>query len=278
MLPALQTNDLVVAYRQADYQIGDVVIYQKLGGFVVHRIVEETEPGEFVTRGINNSNADSWGVASADIQGRLLLVIPQFGALFVLLSTNPLFAGFAGVLVAAFVLFPTRSAKPSPRLQELLKHSAHETRHIKPLAAMQMSLLWILVIASVTASVLEIIYNLPLYPQLALSLVAVLVAFALLVGFWEFKADGRGLPEPMKSIAVLGPVLHRVPPEASVSGTELETVEVTSAFKLRNIKERTRLPVLHQIDVATSTHKFFVVTESKVFQYSVVANQSQSRV
>ena len=194
---------------------------------------------------------------------------PKLGGFFVLLGTNPLFAGAAGVLVAVGVLLPSRKPKYSERLKHLLIHSAQEQRRIKPSAALAITLLWVLVIASIAATVLQLIQGLPLFPRVSWSLVAMITAFAILIGFWEFNGDGRGQPEPKKSMAILGPRLHRVPPEVEIAGVNDTVIRMKSASQLRNVKEHGNLPVFHQIDVATRTHKFWIITDAAVYTWQV---------
>jgi signal peptidase I len=275
MQPSLQTDDLVVAYEMPSYRIGDVIVYDKFGGSIVHEIVGAPNIGVFRTEGIHNNHLDSWNVRTSDIRGKVLFVIPKLGGFFVLLGTNPLFAGAAGVLVAAGVLLPSRKPKYSERLKNLLIHSAQEQRRIKPSAALVITLLWVLVIASIAATVLQLIQGLPLFPRVSWSLVAMSTAFAILIGFWEFNGDGRNLKEPSRSIAVLGPVLRRIPGDVQVETSNVQVVELPSAYKLRDVKEHLNLPVLHQIQLKPVVHSFYVVTDELIYVWRVALdNQS----
>jgi hypothetical protein len=273
MQPALFSNDLVVAYRQPEYFIGDVVIYSQFGGSVIHKIIKRTSPTTFITRGINNGYQDSWTVHEHDIRGKMLFVIPQLGGFFVLVSTNPLFAGFAGVFAASLVMLPPRKAKLSQRLLTILNHSSTESRRIKPWMSVTMTLLWVLVVSSLTATALQLLRQVDFYPQIALSLGALVVSFVVLIGFWEFNGDGRGLPEPQRSIAMLGPRLHRIAPDVVVTPAEMPLVELDSAARMRGVKEHGHLPVLHQIDAATATHSFYLLTDEVAYVWRVVAKK-----
>jgi signal peptidase len=276
MQPLLHSGDLVVAYRMPEYRIGDLIVYDKFGGSIVHEIIAESTPGVFRTEGIHNQHHDSWNVRFADVRGKVLFIVPQLGGFFVLLGTSPLFAGVAGVLMAALILLPARRPKYSELLKRLLEHSAGEHRRIKRGAALVMTLLWVLVVASIAATVLQLLQGIALYPRVATSLLALVVAFAVLIAFWEFNADGRNLAEPSKSIAILGPVLRRIPPEIDVEEHGVELIAVKSAFKLRDAKEHFNLPVLHQIHTEPVSHSFYVVTENVIYVWRVSEVKDQS--
>lgn len=289
MQPALQDGDLVIAYRQSDYALGDTVIYDKLGGIVIHEIYAEVSDAakpvgsstapEFKTRGINNKYADSWRVYASDIRGRMVLVVPKAGAALVALTSNPLFASIAATGLAAFVLLPKPRPKLSQELRAVLAHSATERRRIKRPLATQFTWLVVFTFATTLSSALLLVKQVPLWPQVALSLMALVVATALLVWFWTYHATGRDLAEPQRSMAVLGPRLHRIAPDIT-----LDAVPVASADELANIRARTGLPVLHQIvdivrDVQNATvqatHRFFVMTEEQTYVWSVTVLQAK---
>ena len=289
MQPALQDGDLVIAYRQSEYELGDTVIYDKLGGIVIHEIYAEVSDAakpvgsstapEFKTRGINNKYADSWRVYASDIRGRMVLVVPKAGAALVALTSNPLFASVAATGLAAFVLLPKPRPKLSQELLAVLAHSATERRRIKRPVAIEFTWLAVLTVATTLSSALLLVKQVPLWPQVGLSLLALIVATALLVWFWTYHATGRDLAEPQRSMAVLGPRLHRIAPDIT-----LDAVPVASADELANIRARTGLPVLHQIvDVVReepnatvqATHRFFVMTEKQTYVWSVTVLQAE---
>ncbi len=283
MQPTLNDGDLVLAYRQPSYAIGDTVIFDKLGGIVIHEIYAEVAPAAgpvnavdgpiFKTRGINNQNPDSWRVHPSDIRGKWVFTLAGAGKLVIAFVSNPLLAGSVATALAAFVLLPRPRRRPSARLAELLAHSATERRRIKQSLAIEFTWLAIMALATFLASALLLVRHVPLWPQLGLSLVALLVAVGLLAWFWLYFGSGANLPEPNRSIAMLGPVLYRI--DASIT---VDARPVASAKELSSIRDRTGLPVLHQIvnlrndenaGMISATHKFFVVTAKEAFSWSV---------
>lgn len=88
MEPTYETGDLVVTWRQSEYQPGDIVSYTVpedqagAGGHVIHRIETATEvDGELVytTIGDNNPAADQWSLTADDVTGTAILHVPGLG-------------------------------------------------------------------------------------------------------------------------------------------------------------------------------------------------------
>lgn len=86
MEPAFSAGDMLIFREQAGYSVGEVVIFRHGGSFVTHRIVGEDEAG-FITQGDANNAADSQPLAEADIEGRLLYIIPGVGGALSFLRT-----------------------------------------------------------------------------------------------------------------------------------------------------------------------------------------------
>jgi signal peptidase I len=83
MEPTYRNGDLVVAYEQDVYEVGDVIVYDAVveGQFnVIHRIVERGEGG-FVTQGDNRDEVDGWLARDDEIFGAARVNIPNGGAL-----------------------------------------------------------------------------------------------------------------------------------------------------------------------------------------------------
>ncbi|GAB2623374.1 signal peptidase I [Pseudactinotalea suaedae] len=89
MEPTYYTGDLVVTWRQAGYEPGDVVSYTVpddqpgAGGHVIHRVAtaDRLDSGEMVytTVGDNNPAADQWTLTADDIAGAAVLHVPGLG-------------------------------------------------------------------------------------------------------------------------------------------------------------------------------------------------------
>ena len=275
MEPEYHSGDLLVAYRQPSYDVGQTIIYNIYGGIVVHNIITKTAgmDGEtYISQGINNANADSWVIKQGNVRGLVFLLLPGVGGVITALVDSPLLVGLVATSVAAIVVFPRRRVKLSKPLLELLKHSATETRKISSKVFLGMLWLGMLVLATLFATTLGLMRQLPIWPQVYFSLGALLIASTGFAVAWWYFADGRGLLEPRKSMAILGPRLHRIPPSVPLYGTP-----TTSAFWLREMKERTGLPVLHQIienrndtdHTDAVLHKFFIVTDGDTYEWSV---------
>lgn len=90
MEPTYVTGDLVVTWRSAGYEIGDIVSYTVPagqpgeGGHVIHRVSDVTMiDGEpvYTTLGDNNPAADQWQLTTGDITGAAVIHVPGAGAL-----------------------------------------------------------------------------------------------------------------------------------------------------------------------------------------------------
>jgi len=109
MEPTLQPGALVIAMRQDEYQVGDVVAYRipvgdpAAGLLVIHRIVGGSAESGFVMRGDNAAGSDVWRPTPADILGRSQAVIP--GAMPALLfARSPIVAASVAAALAVYLV------------------------------------------------------------------------------------------------------------------------------------------------------------------------------
>lgn len=109
MEPAVSTGDLIVIHRQEHYETGDIITFSDEGAYTTHRIVS-AEDGEFYTKGDANSIADGYPVASSEIIGRVILVIPFAGRVILFLRTP---GGITCILLVglAAVFLPGRNRR-----------------------------------------------------------------------------------------------------------------------------------------------------------------------
>ena len=70
MEPALRVDDLIFVHREPDYDVGDVVVYRRMGVSVVHRIVSESDLS-VITKGDANNAADD-PISPSDIKGEVV--------------------------------------------------------------------------------------------------------------------------------------------------------------------------------------------------------------
>lgn len=99
MEPTLQPDDLLIIkdLEDAEYQVGDIVVYQEEKHLVVHRIIEISEES-VITQGDANNIADA-PVSFEQIKGVVVKKIPGVGKV-VSLVQSPI-----GILIFAGCLF-----------------------------------------------------------------------------------------------------------------------------------------------------------------------------
>ncbi|MBI4044174.1 MAG: signal peptidase I [Candidatus Diapherotrites archaeon] len=85
MEPALSKGDLVVLSANSAIQENDVIVFEKNGETIIHRVVE-TNPTGFRTKGDKNPYTDSYTVRPRDIIGKMVLVLPKAGSLNLFLA------------------------------------------------------------------------------------------------------------------------------------------------------------------------------------------------
>ncbi len=109
MEPSIYAGDMVIIKSQSEYSVGDVVTYTVNGGqaSVTHQIIESYVEGGvryFITKGTNNNAEDPNPVASSQVVGKVVLVIPDLGIFLEWLKTPSgitLIFLFACIIVAA---------------------------------------------------------------------------------------------------------------------------------------------------------------------------------
>lgn len=109
MEPTIAVNDLVVIHKQAEYAEGDIVTYRTETLPVTHRILTRTvgEDGtvHLVTAGDYTQSPDKQELTEADVVGRVIAILPQFGAIQAFLQ-RPLGFVLITVLLAVLILLP----------------------------------------------------------------------------------------------------------------------------------------------------------------------------
>jgi signal peptidase len=133
MEPTLDPGSLVIAFRQDEYEVGELVVYRVPAGspasgrFVIHRIVGGSPESGYVLRGDNVSGSDIWRPTPTDIIGRSEVVVP--GVMPVLLfARSPIVAASAAAALAVYLLLglwatptPSPSTSPSPSTRGALR-------------------------------------------------------------------------------------------------------------------------------------------------------------
>jgi signal peptidase I len=110
MEPVVSTGDVVLLQTVATPDIGPntVVAFRSGTGRTLHRVVDRTSDGRFVTQGDANPVPDSEPVRPADVEGAAVLVIPWIGQPAVWLADGhwPALALAAAALVLAVAVAP----------------------------------------------------------------------------------------------------------------------------------------------------------------------------
>jgi signal peptidase I len=269
MEPNLKTGDLIAVTRQSEYNEGDIVIYKKYGGAVVHQIIEKRPDGTFITQGLNNEHPDTWLVEKNEILGSMALRLPGVGDIFLFGAENPILLGLgvAGILSISFIRI--RRPKQTDQLKKLIATSKaeHPRSTFKP--EIVLDLVVLIMLLSVTATVILALRNIPFYPRLALAMVGVVVSAILAYFYGRYVLNGSALIEPHKSLFVLKGRLYKVPGNVHIEG---ERQSVRSSAELRDLAEAEGLPVIHQIHTPGVTHDFILITAKGNFVWSWTPN------
>jgi signal peptidase I len=108
MLGALEPGDLVLTGRQAEYRVGDVIVFRSQnlsGAVVIHRIIDIAD-GRFVTKGDNNGFVDNYRPLPSDVIGAQRLRVPGGGRATSLVDSPVGYALLATTAGVALLLPP----------------------------------------------------------------------------------------------------------------------------------------------------------------------------
>ena len=266
MEPMLHTGDLVLVRSATDYHSGDVVLTSVMGGYVIHKVVDNN--GTIVhTRGINNDFADTWDIPIANVVGRYQMQFSGFGNVLVYLRSNPLQLGLGAALLAALMLVDPRRRRISKRLKALLIAANREfPRQRRDALTPLLTGAFVLSAISVLATGILLADHAYFYPRVALTLLGVLVSVVAfeLIGNW--LNAGTDLEEPYRSFHVFRKRLYRLTADVEIPG---HTVAVASATELEAFAEIANCPVVHIEENNGLEHRFFVVTDQLNYCWTV---------
>jgi signal peptidase len=81
MKPAIDPGDVVIVRKAeaGDVKIGDIIQYWRGDIFIIHRVIDIKETGEFQTKGDNNISPDSSLVEPGQLMGKVIAVVPKVG-------------------------------------------------------------------------------------------------------------------------------------------------------------------------------------------------------
>lgn len=260
MEPMLHTGDLAVIHTHSPYELGDLVVFNVDGGFVIHRLVGGNATNGWITQGDNKPYRDDWLIPDDQIQGEYWFMVPQVSNVLTSARANPLplAAGLAVVTLLGYL--PWHRRRIAAELAEALTTATREPRR-EGRSNSEFALLLISAAATLLAGValVNVFSRHLLVSAVGIATgLAVLFAGALTAYFALRLFDGTGEPEPAKSLRALSGRLYRTPTIPTICQT---TEHLASAVELRKVAEHYRLPVLHHIDPETDIHTFVLITQ-----------------
>jgi signal peptidase I len=272
MLGDLNSGDLLVAYRSAEYGTGDNILYERYGGYVIHQIVGSNPDKSFITRGTNNEADDPWTVPKENILGTQILVLPGFGKTLQSFVTDPLAVGFTAVLVSFLIILPTHRTRNYGEAIKL--HQVGVVEHMR-FRGHRTILFWSLTYLSAGVLAVIVVFaisNAVFWPRIALAIGVFLLLVFLIAVTAAYLFDGVGLKEPQKSMIILGPTLYRLRPHLKLEAT---IHKVDSAKELRVIKNALNTNVMHRVSTDGS-HEFVVCGHGENYVFSCQSSSSSS--
>lgn len=102
MSPAIPAGSLIYVVDTGEYDVGDVVTFERGGATITHRIVERTDDG-YVTKGDANDRRDA-PISRSQIVGEVVLALPFYGFFFDV-AGSPLGYGLLVVVPALLLLW-----------------------------------------------------------------------------------------------------------------------------------------------------------------------------
>jgi hypothetical protein len=133
MEPTMQTGDLAIVYRSAQYEVGDIVAFEiPEGGTVIHRVVERSPDG-YRFQGDHRDFPDPWLLDDEAITGREVVTIPHAADVAAFLGRPTVMAALA---MALTVLWWFGRSQPLPGCDERptdvapASHAALRTSHV----------------------------------------------------------------------------------------------------------------------------------------------------
>ncbi len=126
MEPELSVDDVIIVRRAEDYLVGDVVVYQRMGTPVCHRIVS-ADGQSVVTRGDANNTPDE-PISPSDICGKVVGKVPKAAAI-VDFFRSPL--GVILILGAAIALMELSFRRDKQKGDSELEQIKEEIRRLQ---------------------------------------------------------------------------------------------------------------------------------------------------
>lgn len=132
MLPTLHSGDLVLLRSALAYQVGDIVGYMdpNLKAIIVHRIISSAN-GQYVTKGDNNADLDSYLPTNADVLGKIWLRAPMLGNLVATLKRPLIFTLVVGAMVLFLLLTFIQPENSHQKKKEINLNTSNHTTDVE---------------------------------------------------------------------------------------------------------------------------------------------------
>jgi signal peptidase I len=254
MVGSLESGDLIITYREDKYEIGQSVLYERFGGYVIHNLIGTNPDGSFISKGVNNQLPDPWRVPEENIMGVMIFSAPGLGHEIQSFLKSPFAVGVTAVLVSLLVIVPLHRSHNYGEAIKLGQTGATERIRFRGHRTILFWAVTGLAVVSLALLVVLAMNNVPFWPKIAIALIAFAVLTASLLTVGTYLFDGVGLSEPQKSMVILGPTFHRIHPHLKLEAT---VVPIDSAKELRSIKNDLNTAVLHRV-LSSGEHEFIV--------------------
>ena len=111
MEPEIPRGSLCIVVGGEKTDVGDVVLYEAGKMRIIHRVVEVTGSGAYVTKGDMNDEADPTPVEPERILGSVRACIPRLGHVILLLKEPPALAAAAALMLITIAAGARRSSR-----------------------------------------------------------------------------------------------------------------------------------------------------------------------
>ena len=262
MEPFLHDKDFVVAIKSDDYHVADVVIYEKLGGVVVHQISSCIAVDLFCTKGINNNYIDSWKVKSSEILGKYWFKSSAIGIFLIWVANDPQYFAIL-ILFLYLVLNMNFKRKRYPaEVQNLLAEAVREHYIKSSKAEMPFKLSAATASISTMFLLLRVSKNQDYGFGFIILILAFVISFSIMAYLWPYVFEGKGLYEPYKSFAILSENLYKL--DSDIRTDKQPVTEVTPKY-MRHIANNKGLPVFFSHDQSQGRFSFYLITQNVTF-------------
>jgi len=194
----------------------------------------------------------------------MVLSAPGLGHEIQSFLKSPFAVGVTAVIVSLLVIIPLHKSRNYGEAIKLGQTGAVERIRFRGHRTFLFWAVTLLAVVSLALLVVLAMNNVPFWPRIAVALIAFGVLTGSLLAVGTFLFDGVGLPEPQKSMVILGPTFHRIHPHLKL---EAAVVPIDSAKELRSIKNDLNTGVLHRVS-GSGEHEFIVCAHAENYIFT----------